>query len=109
VEFALMLPLVVFAALAIIQIGLLVRDHLAVVHAAREAVREASVNPDPSSAVQAAHRTLPRADVDVSPRPSVGGPITVEVRYRAATDVPLVGVLFPDPVLRSRAVMRVER
>ena len=104
-----MLPLVVFAALAIIQIGLLVRDHLAVVHAAREAVRAASVDPDPSSAVRAAHRTLPHADVDVSPRPSVGEPITVEVRYRAVTDVPLVGMLFPDPVLQSRAVMRVER
>jgi Flp pilus assembly pilin Flp len=109
VEFALILPLVIFAALAIIQVGLLVRDHLAVVHAAREAVRAASVDPDPSSAVHAAHETLPHAEVDVSPRPSVGEPITVEVRYRAVTDVPLVGVLFPDPVLRSRAVMRVER
>ena len=109
VEFALILPLVIFAALAIIQVGLLVRDHLAVVHAAREAVRAASVDPDPSRAVHAAHETLPHADVDVSPRPSVGEPITVEVRYRAVTDVPLVGVLFPDPILRSRAVMRVER
>ena len=109
VEFALVLPLVILAALAIIQVGLLVRDHLAVVHAAREAVRAASVDPDPSSAVDAAHRTLPHADVDVSSRPSVGEPIAVEVRYRAVTDVPLVGVLFPDPVLHSRAVMRVER
>jgi hypothetical protein len=109
VEFALILPLVIFAALAIIQVGLLVRDHLAVVHAAREAVRAASVDPDPSSAVHAAHQTLPHADVEVSPRPSVGEPITVEVHYRAVTDVPLVGALFPDPVLRSRAVMRVER
>ena len=109
VEFALILPLVIFAALAIIQVGLVVRDHLAVVHAAREAVRAASVDPDPSSAVDAAHRTLPHADVDVSPRPSVGESITVEVRYRAVTDVPLVGVLFPDPVLHSRAVMRVEK
>jgi Flp pilus assembly protein TadG len=109
VEFALILPLVIFAALAIVQVGLLVRDHLAVVHAAREAVRAVSVDPDPSSAVHAARQTLPDADVDVSPRPSVGEPITVEVRYRSVTDMPLVGVLFPDPVLRSRAVMRVER
>ena len=109
VEFALILPLVIFAALAIIQVGLVVRDHLAVVHAAREAVRAASVDPDPSSAIDAAHRTLPHAHVDVSPRPAVGQPITVEVRYRAVTDVPLVGVLFPDPVLHGRAVMRVER
>jgi hypothetical protein len=109
VEFALLLPLVVFAALAIIQVGVLVRDHLAVIHAAREAAREASVDADASHAVAAAHRTLPGADVDVSPRPAVGQSITVEVSYRAVTDLPLVGALFPDPVLRSRAVMRVER
>ena len=109
VEFALILPLVIFAALAIIQVGLLVRDHLAVVHAAREAVRAASVDADPSTAVHAAHRTLPHAEVEVAPRPSVGEPISVEVRYRAVTDVPLVGLLFPDPVLHSRAVMRVEK
>ena len=59
--------------------------------------------------MHAAHRTLPHADVDVSPRPAVGEPISVEVRYRAVTDVPLVGLLFPDPVLHSRAVMRVEK
>jgi Flp pilus assembly protein TadG len=109
VEFALVLPLVVFAALAIIQVGLLVRDHLAVVHAAREAVREASVDPNAAHAVAVARRTLPGADVHVSSRPAVGESIAVEVRYRAVTDVPLVGLLFPDPVLHSRAVMRVEK
>ena len=109
VEFALVLPLLIMAMLAVIQVGLLVRDHLAVTHAAREAVREASVDPDPDRAVAAARRTLPGVDVDVSPRPAVGEPISVEVTYRSVTDVPLVGVLFPDPVLRSRAVMRVER
>src|SRR4029078_2878808 len=37
VELALVLPLVVFALLAILQVGLVVRDQVAVVHAAREA------------------------------------------------------------------------
>lgn len=109
VELALVLPLVVMAMLALIQVGLLVRDHLAVVHAAREAARAASVEPDPARAVAAAHRTLPDADVDVGPRPEVGGSITVRVSYRAVTDVPLVGRLFPDPELHARAVIRVER
>ncbi len=95
--------------LALIQVGLLVRDHLAVVHAAREAARAASVEPDPARAVAVARRTLPHADVDVGTRPEVGGSITVDVRYRSVTDVPLVGRLFPDPELHSRAVMRVER
>jgi len=109
VEFALVLPLLIVAMLALIQVALLVRDHLTVTHAAREAVREASVDPDPARAVAAARRTLPGAEVDVAPRPAVGEPISVEVSYRAVTDVPLVGVLFPDPVLHGRAVMRVER
>jgi len=109
VEFALVLPLLIMAMLAVIQVSLLVRDDLAVAHAAREAVREASVDPDPGRVVAAARRTLPGANVDVAPRPAVGEPISVEVSYRSVTDVPLVGVLFPDPVLRSRAVMRVER
>jgi len=95
--------------MALIQVALVVRDHLAVVHAAREAVREASVEPDPARAVAAARRTLPGVDVDVGPRPEVGHPISVEVSYRSVTDLPLVGLLFPDPVLHSRAVMRVER
>ena len=43
-EFAFLLPLVVFAALAVIQIGLVVRDQMGVVHAAREAARAASVD-----------------------------------------------------------------
>ena len=109
VEFALVLPLVVLAVLAVIQVGLVVRDHVAVVHAAREAARAASVDPDPGRAVRAAHRTLGGADVQVGGRPKVGEPIAVTVTYRSVTDLPLVGVLFPDPVLRARAEMRVER
>jgi TadE-like protein len=109
VEFALLLPLIVFAGLAVLQVGLIVRDHVAVVHAAREAARAASVDPDPGRAEKAARRTLPDADVSVGARPEVGEPISVEVAYQSVTDLPLVGALFPDPTLRARSVMRVER
>jgi hypothetical protein len=106
VEFALVLPVLVLAAVAILQIGLVVRDYVGVVHAAREAARAASVDADPAGA---AHRVLPGARVHVGPRPAVGDPIRVDVEYRSVTDLPLVGPLFPDPVLRHSAVMRVER
>lgn len=109
VEFALLLPVLVLALLAVLQVALVVRDHIAVVHAAREAARAASVDPDPARAVRAAHRTLPDAEVHVGPRPEVGGSITVEVSYTSRTDLPLVGALFPDPTLESRVVMRVEK
>jgi hypothetical protein len=101
--------LVVLAALAVIQVGLVVRDQLGVVHAAREAARAASVDRDPAAAVRAARRTMPGAAVEVGDRPEVGGEITVTVRYHDATDVPLVGALFPDPDLHASATMRVER
>ncbi len=109
VEFALVLPVLVLGLLAVLQVGLLVRDHVAVVHAAREAARAASVDPDPGRAVRAAHETLPDAQVHVGPRPAVGEPITVVVTYRSHTNLPLVGPLFPDPTLESRVVMRVEK
>lgn len=109
VELALVLPLFVFGLLAIIQVGLVVRDHVAVLHAAREAARAAAVERDPDQAVAAARRVLRRAEVTVGPRPSVGEAVSVEVRYRSRTDLPMVGALFPDPELHARAVMRVER
>ena len=104
-----MLPLVVMALLAIVQVGLVVRDQLGVIHAAREAVRAASVERSPSRAVAAAHRVLPGTKVTVGARPRVGEPISVDVSFRSVTNLPLVGALFPDPVLRAHAVMRVER
>ena len=54
-------------------------------------------------------RTLPGADVHVGDRPEIGGEITVDVSYTSVTDLPLVGVLFPDPDLHASATMRVER
>ena len=54
VELALVLPLVVALLLAVVQVGLIVRDQVLVVHAAREAAREAAVDPDPAAALRAA-------------------------------------------------------
>jgi hypothetical protein len=109
VELALVLPVLVLALLAVIQVGLVVRDHLALVHAAREAARAASVDPDSSRAVRAAHRTLPGSTVHIGDRPEVGEPISVEVTYTSRTNLPVVGALFPDPTLHATAVMRVEK
>ena len=109
VEFALILPMVVLLLLAILQTALIVRDYVGVVHAAREAARAASVDRDPGAARDAARRVLRDANVVVGPRPSVGGAIRVEVTYVSHTDLPMVGLLFPDPELHATAVMRAER
>lgn len=109
VEFALVLPLVVFLILAVLQSALVVRDYVGTVHAAREAVRAASVDPDPDAARRAARRVLRDARVTVGARPGVGGAVSLTVSYTSHTDLPMVGLLFPDPELRATATMRVER
>ena len=97
------------SVLAVIQVGLVVRDHLGVVHAARQAGAGRERRSGSGRAVRAARRTLPGADVDVGARPKVGEEIRVTVHYTSVTDLPLVGVLFPDPDLHATSVIRVER
>ena len=109
VELALLLPVLVMGALAIIQVALVVRDQLAVVRAAREAVRTASVDRDVGHAVAAGQRVVPGASVMVKRPTKVGDVVDVDVSFRSVTELPLVGKLFPDPVLRAHAAMRVER
>ena len=113
VELALVLPLALLAALAVLQVGLLAKDALIVGQAAREGAREATVTTDDSRARDAALRGggLPpdRTDVEVARAGSVGDPVTVTVRFRAPLVVPFVEWLFPDQVeLRSSATMRQE-
>jgi hypothetical protein len=95
--------------LVLVQAGLVLRDDLALVSAAREAARAASLDPDPARAERAAAAVLPGATVTAGPRPPVGELVRVQVSYRSPTTVPLVGPLLPDPVLVARAAMRVER
>jgi Flp pilus assembly protein TadG len=109
VEVALVLPILVVLLLAIVQVAVIARDYVVVVHAARAAVREASVDAGTARVRAAATHALPGAKVEIGPRGAVGAPISVTVRYTVHTDVPLVGALFPDRSLHSTAVMRLER
>jgi hypothetical protein len=90
-----------------------VRDQVLVVHAAREAAREAAVDPDPAAARRAAAEgsslQIPRLHVTVSERGRPGSRVRVDVRYRAPTDVPLVGAALGSLTLRASATMRVEQ
>jgi hypothetical protein len=108
-ELALLFPVVLLLALCLVQAALVLRDDLALVGAAREAARAASLDPDPGRVEGAAAAVLPGATVSWGPRPPVGELVTVRVSYRSPTALPVVGPLLPDPVLIARAVMRVER
>lgn len=112
VELALVLPLVVTVLLAVVQVALIGRDEVLVVHAAREAARAAAVDASPGAArraaVGAAALKADRLSTETSHRGGSPDTVTVVVRYRAPTEVPLVGRLLPDVVLEANAAMRDE-
>lgn len=112
VELALVLPLVALLLLLVVQVGLVVRAQVLVIHGAREGARAAAVEAAPGAARDAVEAGTglggDRLDVEVSGRDGPGSRVTVEVRYRAPTDVPLVGGLVGDVTVTGRASMRVE-
>ena len=108
VEFALALPLVALLVLGIVQLVVVARDQLAVELAAREGARAAAVAAAPAAAARtAAHAAvgLEPLLVDVVVR---GDRITVTVRHRTRTSVPLVGLAIGDVELSASVTMRRE-
>jgi hypothetical protein len=114
VELALVLPLALMVALALVQVGLIGRDALIVLGAAREGVREAAVSLDDTRIREAALRgggglAPDRTDVAVARSGEAGDPVKVRVTYRAPIVVLFVEWLFPEEVaVSSEATMRQE-
>jgi len=109
VEFALVLPLLCTMALFVIQVGLVVRDNLMVVNAARAGARAAAVDPTLSTATNAALRgTALHPDRLSATLGQEGGYVTYTVTYRSSTNVPLVGALVGDVRLEEQVTMWVE-
>ena len=112
-ELALVLPLLVVLLLAVVQVTLVARDQVLVVHAAREAAREAAVDPRPHQVRQAARRAagglkVERLGTETSQTGGVPVIVIVRVTYEVPTDVPLLGPLLPDVEVRAKAAMRRE-
>ena len=116
VEFALVLPLVLVMALALVQVGLLVKDQLVLLGSARAGAREAAVDTNDDAVrqlsidVASAGGLDPSAiEVSISRDGGAGTPVAVTVAYHAPTVVPLVDWLFPDSVdLSGETTMRQE-
>lgn len=111
-ELALCLPAVALLIAGIVELGLWVGDHTRVIHAAREAVRVAAVDPDPDHIRRAAEDTgLDGIDVTIAPGVQgrvVGNPVEVTVTLPGAPRVPLFGSIFRFPSIEASAVMRIE-
>ena len=112
VELALTIPFVILLLLAVIQVGLVVRDEILTVHASREAARVGAVDPNPDAprraAVASTGLDARRMSVSSTGRGGPGSTLTVTVHYSAPTEVPLVGAFLPDVRLRAVAAIRVE-
>jgi Flp pilus assembly protein TadG len=106
VEFAVALPIVVVAMLAIAQVGVAVRNEVAVELAAREGARAAAVSSDPAAASAAARRAvdLPM-DVAVSVDATT---VTVTVSYVDPTDIAIIGAAIGPVTHRASATMAIE-
>jgi hypothetical protein len=116
-EAALTLPVVLIALLLIVQVGIVVRDALALAQAAREGVRAAAVTgskDEVGSAVRRAAGPLDagRIDIEIRPEPvwTSGEAIDVELSYVEHLGIPIVSrIVSLDLPLRATATMRAER
>ena len=112
VELVLVLPLVLVVALAALQVALVARDQVLVVHAAREGARQAAVDADDRAvaSVAEAATALDGSRLQIrTEREGQAGAVVVTASYRAPTNVPLVGVLVGDVALNASVTMRFER
>jgi Flp pilus assembly protein TadG len=110
VEFVLILPLMLILILGLLQVGLMVRDQMMVLGAAREGVRQATVTPDRGLIEQAATRAAPglKLAVQVMRGTARGEPARVTVTASPA-ELPLVGQMVGGFTLKGSATMRIER
>lgn len=109
VELALVTPLLVLLLLIIVQVGVVARDQVLVVHAARAAARAAAVEPNSRVAEHAARSAggLDPAHLRVE-LVTTAGEVTATVRYSAPSEVPMVGALVRRIELRAHATFRRE-
>ena len=108
VELALVMPLIIGLLLIILTAGLVVRDQLAVWHAASAGARAASISPDLPDAVQQA------VESEVQLRPihlrivREGNLITVEAKYPRTIGLWLFKFITPPLILSATVTMHVQ-
>ena len=116
VELALVLPFIVLLALSLVQFGVVVANQLAVLAAAQCAARAAAISGNGANYSQdVAQREAEVAGSEcVALRPlrvdltTINNVVTARVKYLDGTDLPLVGLLFPNLTLEWSAAMQIE-
>ena len=116
VELALVLPFIVLLALSLVQFGVVVANQLAVLDAAQCAARAAAISGNGDSySENVAQRGAEAAGNECAAlRPlrvdltTINNVVTAHVKYLDSTDLPLVGLLFPNLTLEGSAAMQIE-
>ncbi|MEX0874632.1 MAG: TadE family protein [Actinomycetota bacterium] len=118
VEAALTFPVVLIALLLIVQVGIVVRDALALTQAAREGVRTAAITASDDRTVESIRRAagplaFGRIEIDIDPGAEArerGEPVSVRLRYTERLRIPIVSrIVDMELPLRATATMRLER
>ncbi len=102
VEFAIVLPVALVAVLGIVQVGVALRNELAVNVAAREGARAAAVTTDMSAAATSATLAAVHLSIEVSTVAN-DRDVTVTATYVDDTDVAIIGA-FIGPVTHTASV-----
>ena len=117
IEAALTLPVVLIALLLIVQVGVVVRDAIALAQVAREASRAVAVSGHEADATDAVTRSagpLDASRIDAEVSPSDGGrkrgdEVTVALAYTERLSIPVVSrFLTLDLPLHASSVTRAE-
>ena len=108
VELALVMPLIIGLLLIILNVGLIVRDQLAVWHAASAGARAASISPDSPDVVQQAVNDevwLRPLHLQIVRDEQL---ITVEVQYPHTINLWLIKHIVPPLTLSASVTMHVQ-
>lgn len=107
VEFAVALPLIVIVMLAIAQVGVSIRNEIAVELAAREGARAAAVSAESAGSAAAAARRAVDLPMDVTVS-SDGATVSVTVTYVDDTGIAIIGAAIGPITHTATATMAVE-
>ena len=111
VEFALIVPLVLILVLGVVEVAIIARSEIQLIHAAREGARQAAVSPDTAEAAAAARSALgssgSRAQISVSRPSAIGQAAQVRVAMTHRVGTPILGGFTVEQA--ASASMRTER